>query len=787
MNRLTSFALYLALGLVATAQAARITVADVQVRADDTFGVDPTGAVMTMCSVTKGMVAEQEDVQTAIGNDVKSLMATPLYSSVEASIGLDKNGDWVVIYTVSRRPQLAEDPAINGLDGELSRGKAEEAVKLHRLDKVDESLASAAAMRLRAKLEEEGYVDATVTYEIRFSEAPGYAFLTFNVIPGNERSIRDYNFIGNTAFDHDTLAKSFGWMPLYNPLSWFSDFPLTDEKLDDARAASREVYINAGYLDAEIAAVELKQIEGKRPGRVDAYFKVTEGPLYSIGTVKVSGAKTYPTDALEAAARAVITERGAIATADTLNAVKDSIELYYSSRGYVDTYARPTMIARIDAPIIDITYELQEGEQARIRNIEIRGNAITQDKVIRRELVIQPGELYDGRLVKRSESRIRNLNYFQDESGVTSYTIKTPNKGERDLVFAVREDRTMDFNAGVAFSSVDSVFLTARVTQRNFDLFNPGNGFRGGGQRASAGAEVGSRRQTLDVSWTQPWLFDMPLSFTVNGYHRLRWYDHYDELRTGAAFTFSWKPMPIYTPFGELQLDRLGVRYTIEKIRYDDEDEGIWYTPKGDAFSFTDQEDGVNSKLRFFWEENHRNRPFFTTKGWSSLVYADVGLGGDAKDYGFGFDFSKWWNVWEEHVLLTRLSFDTVEAYSGEVPLFDRLFIGGGRTVRGFEFRDGGPKAYNNGDHVAIGGQTSWCATAEYSIPLISVLRFAIFTDIGSAGEDFCDLGGDLLWSAGCGLRLDIKGFPIRLDVAKPITNDDDTEEEVFTFWISVD
>ncbi len=787
MNRLTSFALYMALGLAATAQAARITVADVQVHANDTFGIDPTSAVMTMCSVTKGMVAEQADIQAAIGNDVKALMATPQYSNVEASIGLDDNGDWVIIYTVSRRPQLAEDPIINGLDGELSRGKAEEALKLNRLDKVDDSIASAAAMRLKAKLEEEGYVDAKVTYEIRFSDAPGYAFLSFNVVAGEERSIRDYNFVGNTAFDHDTLAEAFGWMPLYNPLSWFTDFPLTDQKLDDARAASRAVYTDAGYLDAEIAPVELKQIEGKRQGRVDAYFKVTEGPLYSIGEVTVKGATTYPTEALEAAARAVLKERGTVATSKTLDAVRDAIELYYSSRGYVDTYAQPTMIARIDAPIVDITYELTEGEQARIRNIEIRGNSITQDKVIRRELVIQPGELYDGRLVKRSEARVRNLNYFQEESGVTSYTIKTPNKGERDLVFTVREDKTADYRCGVAFSSIDSVFLTAGVTQRNFDLFNPSNGFRGGGQRASANAEIGSRRQTLDVSWTQPWLFDMPLSFTVNGYHKLRWFDHYDELRTGASFTFSWKPMPINTPFGEFQMDRLGVRYTIEKVGYDDEDKGTWYTKKGKPFSFTDQKDGINSKVRFFWEENHRNRPFFTTEGWSSLVYADVGVGGDAKDYGLGFDFNHWWNVWEDHVLMTRLSFDTVEAYSGDVPLFDKLFIGGGRTVRGFEFRDGGPKAYKNGDHVAIGGQTSWCATAEYSIPLVSVLRFAVFTDIGAVGEDFCDFGDDILWSAGCGLRLDIKGFPIRLDVAKPITNDDKTEEEVFTFWVSAD
>jgi outer membrane protein insertion porin family len=334
---------------------------------------------------------------------------------------------------------------------------------------------------------------------------------------------------------------------------------------------------------------------------------------------------------------------------------------------------------------------------------------------------------------------------------------------------------------------VDSVFVFAKVTQRNFDLFNPSNGFRGGGQRASASVEAGTRRQTVDLSWTQPWLFDMPLSFTVNAYRKMRWYDHYDEIRTGTAFTLSWKPNPIPSPFGDIQLDRIGVRYTLEQVTFDDADDGTWYTASGTPFSFEDLDDAINSKFRFFWNENHRNRPYFPTAGWESDVYAEVGVAGDAKDYGFGFFATKWWNPWSDHVVMTRFRFDTVEAYSGEVPIFDRFFLGGGRTVRGFEFRDGGPKAYNGDDHVGIGGQTRWCATLEYTIPLVSSLGFAVFTDMGSAGEDFCDLGGDLLWSVGCGLRLNLPGFPIRLDVAAPITNDDDTEEETLTFWIGAD
>lgn len=766
--------------------AARVRVSDVRVLADDNFGVDPAADVQKICSVRPGWVAEQADIQAAMSNDVKALLAMPLYARVSVSIGMDAQGDWVVVYTVGRRPWLAADPVIEGLDGAIREGKAQEEVGLSVKDQVDESIAAAGAERLRKKLEKEGFTAAKVTFDLRYSDVPGYAFLTYFVEPGVERQIHAYVFEGNTVFDGDTLAASFGWVPFWNPIGWFRDLPLADDSLDDARAAALQVYAEAGYLDAEVAPVVLRPREGRAEGHCDAVFRVTEGELYSIGEVHVEGAKAYPKEALEAAARQVLAERGTTATAGTLHALREAIELYYGSRGYVDTYVVARVVPRIEGAVVDITYLLEEGTRARIRNIEIRGNAITQDKVIRRELVIQPGEDYDMRLVQRSERRIRNLNYFEDQSGVTSYTVKTPNPNERDLVFEVREKRTMDTTLGVGVSTEDGVFAYASVIQRNFDLFNPGNYFRGGGQRASARVEIGNHRQTVDLAWTQPWLFDMPLSFTVNPYRKMRWFDEYDEIHTGATFTLSWKPIPIPTPFGDLQLDRLGVAYTFEQVTYDDPEEGLWYTADNKPFRFTDLDDSINSKLRFFWEEDHRNRTRFPTAGWVSNVYAEVGLGGDAKDYGFGFSFTNYTNPWLDHVLQFKLRFDTVDAYDGEVPIFDRKFSGGLRTIRGFEFRDGGPKAYRGmnkrGNHVSIGGQTLWCATLEYTIPLNSLLSFAVFSDVGAVGEDFCDLGGELLWSVGCGLRMNLDLLPIRLDVAKPIKNADDTEEEVFTF-----
>jgi outer membrane protein insertion porin family len=773
-------------------------IADVRLRAEDNYNISPEDAVLQICSLDaiKGQTLEEREIQATISANIEALLSTPTFATARADIGVEEaTGDWVIIYTVSRRPQLAEEPAIVGLNGEVSERRIYDVLdadsdkklrKIGKLQHIDDAIASEGLRRIRELLVKRGYVDATVQYELRYSDKPGYAYLTYILAPGKERVIDHYRFEGNTVFDHATLAGTFGWMPAYNPLSWFADFPTSDEQLEVARTLVSNYYYNAGYLDVEVQVAELQSLEEDEDEKVyDVLFKITEGPRYTIGEIKVEGAKLFKGDFLASAAyQAIATNKDA--TEENLRAVREAIERQYSTIGYVDTYAAPTLIPADEGHVMNLSYAMTEGERVRISEIQVKGIRVTNDKVVRRELLITPGEYYNGDLVKQSEERLRNLRYFVPNS-VSSYTIKDPNTpGERTLVFEVEEDRTLTTSLTVGVSTVDSVFVAGTITERNFDLFNPANNFRGGGQRASAAVELGNRRQTVNVAWTQPWLFDMPLSFTVNGYRNMRWRDEYDEIRMGVKFDLSWKPQPIWTPFGDYQMDRIGVRYTLEDVSYDDEEDGTWYKKNNEAFSFHDQVEGINSKFRLYWSENHLNRAFIPTAGWKSEVYAEVGVGGEAKDYGFGFNVSKYWNPTKDHVFMARFRFNTLEAYSGDVPMFDKFFIGGPNTVRGFEFRDGGPKAYSRdkSDHVAIGGQTLWCTTAEYSIPLASFLRFAVFSDLGAVGEDFCDLGSDLLWSPGCGFRLDFEQFPIRIDVAKPLVNDDDTEEEVFLFSI---
>ena len=170
-------------------------------------------------------------------------------------------------------------------------------------------------------------------------------------------------------------------------------------------------------------------------------------------------------------------------------------------------------------------------------------------------------------------------------------------------------------------------------------------------------------------------------------------------------------------------------------------------------------------------------------------------MGGDNEYWRTGFRYRHYWTAVKKwsHVLQWGLRAETVDAFNGDLPIYDKLFLGGSRSIRGVDFREIAPRVYSRenkrGHYVPWGGKTSWCATMEYSVPIVKMVRVAAFTDLGSVGEDEFDFDTDwFCWSVGLGLRLDLPQFPIRLDFATPIVDpDEDVDEKVFSFTIGYD
>ncbi len=802
MKNTTLPTLFAILALTQSLFALDITVNQLSAKAEDSFEEDVSKVVLVNASITAGKQYNSEDLQDAIKRDVKVMLDSGNYSQVR--IDLEPQGDAVnVVYVVTRKQSLSATPTfVTDDDLPSSEKKLLEIAGLSEGMPIDAQSAQIAANKIRKELIKKHYPDAIVTPTLTTdSSFASYATLSFTIDLGTKRKIRDYLFSGNAHYESDDLAETFGWLPAWDPRGWFRDFPETAAQLEEARTVVQDHYVRNGYLDAQIAEPTFMPTSNKE--KVDVNFGVQEGPLYHISAdVSITGMTTFdPAPVIAAIQKRLQADN--TATAKNRQAIQDIILSYYGERGYVDTIAQEQAIGQADGqPIITLAFAVTEGEKISVRNILISGNIRTKEKVIRRELAIVPGQDYNANKVRISEARLRNLNYFEEPNGVSSHTVKTEQKGVRDLVFHVRDTAdTGSFGVGIGFSTIDSIFGFAKATESNFDLFAPDKGFKGGGQRASIGAELGSRRQTVEAIWTEPWFLDKKLSLTVSPYRKMRWYDHFDELRTGGYVSLSWNAQ--INLFGKvIDLDRVGVQYTLESITYEDaESKDFYYKGSDKTFNFAKQEDGINSKLRLFWRSDTRNNAFIPTKGTEATAYTELGLGGASKTMAFGASYRRWFQPWKafsssdsslnKHVLMAKLRFDTIEAYSGDVPMFDRLFMGGGRTVRGFEYRDMGQKVYSDkngaGDHAAIGGQTSFCGSLEYTIPLASKLRVATFFDFGSLGENFMDLNTNFGASVGVGFRIDLPSFPLRFDLAKPIINDDDTNEEVFTFWIGID
>lgn len=664
---------------------------------------------------------------------------------------------------------------------------------------------AAAANRIRDEYRKKQFPDVKVTSEVEKLPDDGGITVTMTIEEGARCKIKEYLFEGNEHAEASKLRETFGWYPWWNPFGWFNDDPVTKQDLAEAREKVAAHYRNLGYLDVAVSEPERVMREDGETANI--LFRIEEGPLYRVNSLAVTGVKKYPEAAALAAVKTL--KPGDIAGEKALKDAAREIEIFCGSGAtpladtHVEVKRNPSPA---DGGVLDIVFDVAEGVPVTIDRVLIRGNDYTKDKVIRREISLSPGDPMMEDKAEQSKRRLENLRYFDR---VRFYLEKkmdaSTQKGEpemRDLVYEVSERNTGQFMVGIGASSVDSVYGTVELSESNFDLFNPWR-FRGGGQKGRILLQAGPRYQTYEASVTEPHLFDRLLELTVEGYRRQRWFDDYDIIRNGAAVTLSYpvKFWPTARTMG-----RLGFRLSAEYIQFDDVENDYYYLSdsfgkyhKGDygpVFKWQEDEYGDNWEipLRIFWEDDTRDTFRFATKGHRASVYGDL-VGGDNNYWKVGFNYRQYFPVWKKygHVLTVGLRGETVDTFSDELPIYDKLFLGGPRTIRGVEYRDVAPRVWRlenkKGKYAAWGGQTSWLLNAEYSVPVVKYVRVAAFTDLGSVGEDEFDFSTDYFcWSVGFGIRLDIESFPIRLDFAVPVVEpDDDVDKEFFSFTIGYD
>ena len=723
------------------------------------------------------------NIQTAVGKprsrdvierDVRSLIDTGYFSDVRVLEEPVTNGVRIV-FQVQGKATIKEIIIEGEKRFKEARLMRECSQKVG--DTMDERKAHDDARKMEELYQKAGYPDVKVTYDVSVDKETSKAVLKFEVHEGERVFIKQIQFTGNKAYSQDRLRKLFKtkrhWWG-----SWISGTGvLKDEDFKEDLDKLRDFYHNNGYIDMDIRGSHIERVGTKWIIiRIDLF----EGAQYKVGAVTIEGNKLFPTTELE---KCLKMTSGKIFTPKDMLADQKALADYYGARGYLDTDVRPVRAPNVETGRIDMTYAIHEGELTYIEKIDIRGNTKTKDKVIRRELAVRPGEIYDTVRVERSEERLKNLGYFSKVEATPEPT-DVPNR--KDLVFNLEEQRTGQVNFGAGFSSIDSLIGFVELTQGNFDLFNWPS-FTGGGQKLRLRLQVGLKRQDEILSFVEPWFLDQKLQLGFDAYHHDLNYlsTQYDEERTGIA----------------LRLEKALNGFLRGAIEYSLQDIFLKVDRSGSPELQSQNGSNLRSAVAGTVTYDTRDNVFLTTRGMKTDLRAEVAggpLGGDVSLYDLSaqssvyFRFFESTNVLElagavrvvdafgsslsagtnvvETIVHKNGSVESVRRRVDPVPIFDRYFLGGANTLRGFAFRDVSPHDPN---HQPIGGNTSVNATAEYTFPIIERVRGAFFFDIGNVYRDAYDFSfSDLKSDAGFGVRLNLPIGPLRLDYGYPIMTD---------------
>lgn len=714
-----------------------------------------------------------------VSADVRTLLESNRFAYVGTRVEPLEDGVRLV-FIVERRLRIAGKIEFEGMRA-LRQSRVMDVIGITSGDFADTQIVGTAAERLRKKYIEKRYYDVKIEPQLKtIPENPGAARLTFSIEEGPRSKVKLIKINGNKAISDRRLRRASGQSPWWNPAGWFTDERVSDFELEVVKSDMRRQYLDAGFLDVSI--------DGPKKIRTGNTYHITadinEGPVYKVGEVSLEGVTLFPESMI---LNALPLKPGQTAGLTAIDAARTAVREFFVARGYVDTRVQmSTYPDETRAETVNLVLSVKEGVLTNVRNILIRGNTSTKDKVIRREILLNPGEIYDGVLAERSQRRLKNLGYFSD---VRNYDI-TVDEDTRDLVYELEEKSTGSLMFGAGFSSIDNLIGMFEISQSNFDISNLRN-FRGAGQKARLTLQVSADATDLEASFIEPWFLDRRLAFETLGFLRNRSFNEYDERRGGATVGLA-KHVP--------WVGRIGLAYTLQHIRLSDVIDDPFHLADAPetAFRFTDEDDAyLLGSLRLSWTYDTRDNPMIPQSGTRATAYLTVYNSVLASDYDLYEIDWRWRNyqpLWYGHVISFSARASTIDAYGNDtVPISSRYFLGGGRNARGFKYRNIGPKAlYDEGDGTSfrpVGGQSLLDASIEYTIPILKVLRFGIFYDIGNVWTDAYDFDlSEYASSVGAGLRLDIPGFPIRLDYAHALDKDDDlTRKRAFVFWVGFD
>ncbi len=691
--------------------------------------------------------------ENVISDDLKRLYLLGFFSDIKINTQEHKDGV-KVIFTVTERPIISKITFSGITRITMKDEKLKEQLKSRETQYLDYPNLAEDVKTFEKMYEKMGFGQAKIDPKVDIDSQTNRCTIEFKVTEGARFSIRDILVEGNKAFPSKRILNL-----LKTKRAWlFNAGVLKDEVLKEDIERVKSFYQKNGYADV---AVEYDVTTDPKKPYIYIHIKVTEGQKYLVGNITITGTKDIPEKLVISKLNACTP--GKVFSQDALRQDVANIQGVYFDRGYIACQVQETSALNPQTKRVDIAYNIVENQVSYVNKIKVRGNIKTKDIVIRREMKINPGERFDGDKLRRSKEKLQNLGYFED---ISYDTTDTEEVNKKDLIVDVKESKTGSFSFGGGYSTVDSFVGFVEVEQKNFDWKNWPY-FTGAGQNLRFRASFGTISSGYDLSFTEPWLFDYPVSAGFDAYQRQHSRDSdvgygYDEKVTGGALRLG-KEITDYI--------RGDISYRFDNIRISNIDPS--------AASDLQSEVGTNkiSSVTFGLTFDSRNNIFDTTKGdlfTGTLENAGGPFGGDKNFAKAFFRLSHYFPLIRGSALELRGRLGAAKPYGatkGSIPIYERFFAGGAYTIRGYDERTVGPVDPITGD--PLGGEAMIVGNIEYVYPLFSFLKGAIFFDTGNVWQKFGDMGkGGYKSGFGLGVRMKTPIGPIMLDYGFPMNKE---------------
>jgi outer membrane protein insertion porin family len=682
--------------------------------------------------------------ESLVEQDIKALYKTGQVQNVR--IFGQSDGQKVKVMVVLQTRSLVNEIEIEGAE-RISAKKLRKAIALKINGPLSEDELQKAREKIIETYQAKGFTDVDVKFKVDTDETRGTSRVVYTITEGTKGAVSAIRFEGNTKFKDKILRKQMKTKgkTLYSFID--KSGRLDETQLEQDINTVKEWYQDHGYIDVEVKEVRRERTNGK----LNIVVVLVEGPLYRVGKITVTGQKVGSGEKIRALMKL---KDGSVYSPKQIREDSKKIADAYGSGGYVDLQVAPQGVPAGQGKI-DVHYQIQEGGPSFVQRINIVGNTRTKDKVIRREVLIVPGDILNSVRVETTKKRLDNLGYF---SKVETYPEDTGVAGRKDLTIQVEEKRTGSLNFGAGFSTIDQLVGFIEMTQGNFDLMNWPS-FTGAGQKFRARLQYGTRRKDVVLSLTEPYFLDRRLSLGGDVYYR-----EADYLSSIYAQRNYGSSLELRKGIGAFMAVSLGYRIEVTEL-YD-------ISPAASSQILLEQGASTKSQITTNITHDTRDNPFLTRRGHrvSLVPYVAGGfLGGSEQIYGFNLDARQYFHLWKDSILLLSGQIASVDNWGDgtRVRIYDRLFLGGSNDLRGFDFRDVSPKDING---EPLGGGSLADLTIEYTVPIIEKARFAVFYDTGFVNAGAWDFTTKHVVSdVGIGLRLDLPIGPLRIDYGFPI------------------